>query len=546
MRLLPLIFVIAGLAAPLFAENRALIIANSNYRQGEDLATATQVLSARAPLEAAGFKVFAGADLGAVAARGILAQMLAQVAPGDRVVILLAGHFARSGQESWFLGTDALRPDLATVGGAGLALGDVLEIAATAPGGAVLLLGTEPRQQPLGRGLQPGIGALEIPQGVTVVQGDTAAIATFAAQQLPLPGQSLKAKLSVRSDLLAQGFLSDLVPFLPIGPGTPTGPVADPFATDRAFWEATQALATPEAYDAYVARYPNGLHAAEARAEAARIRAEPGRLARLAEDALGLSRDQRREVQRQLALLGYDPNGIDGLFGRGTRTALTAWQRANAFEANGYLTRAQINEMAAQAKVRAATLEAEARIRQAEQEQADRLYWSQTGAAGDELGLRAYMRRYPDGLFADLAAERLALFDAARAANAAAADRAEWDRAEAVGTREAYAGYLAAMPQGSFADIARERIAALDAAASGESARAEAEARERALGLPALALSLIEARLGMLGLEPGAADGNFDEETRRAIRRFQQARGLTVSGYLDQDTVAQLLSGAGN
>ncbi|PKP68720.1 MAG: hypothetical protein CVT82_14210 [Alphaproteobacteria bacterium HGW-Alphaproteobacteria-4] len=543
---LPLIFALLLLAAPAIAENRALIIANSNYRLGDDVAAAAQSLSARAALETAGFQVMAAADIGAVSSRGMMAQFLARQAPGDRLVILLAGHFARSEGESWFLGTDALRPDLATVGGFGLALGDVLEIAATAPGGAVLLLGTEAVALPLGRGLVPGIGALAIPQGVTVVQGDAAAIATFATQILPLPGQSLKAKLSVRSDLLAQGFLSDLVPFLPLAPGAATGPAPDPFAADRAFWEATQALATPEAYDAYVARYPGGLYAAEAKAVAARIRAEPGRIARLAEEALALSRDQRREVQRQLALLGYDPNGIDGLFGRGTRTALTAWQRANAFEANGYLTIAQINEMSAQAAVRAAALEAEARDRQAEQDQADRLYWNQTGAAGDELGLRAYLRRYPDGLFADLAKERLATFDAARAANAAAADRAEWARAEAAGTHDAYLGYLAAMPQGSFADTARERIAAIEAASAGESTRAEAEAREQALGLPPLALSLIEARLGMLGLEPGAADGTFTDETRRAIRRFQQARGLTVTGYLDQDTVAQLLAGVGN
>ncbi|MBW6507281.1 MAG: peptidoglycan-binding protein [Rhodobacteraceae bacterium] len=543
---LPLTLALLLLAVPAFAENRALIIANANYRLGDDIAAAGQALTARAALETAGFQVMAAADIGAVSSRGMLAQFLARLAPGDRLVILLAGHFARSEGESWFLGTDALRPDLATVGGAGLALGDVLEIAATAPGGAVVLLGTEAVALPLGRGLAPGIGTLAIPQGVTVVQGDAAAIAAFAAQILPLPGQSLKAKLSVRSDLLAQGFLSDLVPFLPLAPGTATGPAPDPFAADRAFWEATQALATPEAYDAYVARYPSGLYADEAKAVAARIRAEPGRIARLAEEALALSRDQRREVQRQLTLLGYDPNGIDGLFGRGTRTALTAWQRANAFEANGYLTIAQINEMSAQATVRAAELEAEARTRQAEQEQADRLYWNQTGAAGDELGLRAYLRRYPDGLFADLAAERLAVFDAARAASAAAADRAEWVRAEAESSKEAYLAYIAAMPRGSFVETARERIAAIEAASAGETTRAEAEAREQALGLPGLALSLIEARLGMLGLEPGAADGTFTDETRRAIRRFQQARGLTVTGYLDQDTVAQLLAGGGN
>jgi len=545
MRFLPLTLALCALGAPALAENRALIVANSDYRQGDDIAAAAQVLAARGPLEAAGFRVIAGADLGAVASRGVLSQFLARAEQGDRLLIVLAGHFAHSARESWLLATDALRPDLATVGGAGLALGDVLDIAAAAPGGALVLLAPGSGAPPLGRGLEIGIGALDIPQGVTVAIGDAAVVATFAAQQLPLPGQSLSAKLAQHPTLLAQGYLSDLAPFLPLSAETP-GPPPDPFAADRAFWEATQALATPEAYDAYVARYPSGLFADEARTEAARIRAEPGRLARLAEDALALSRDQRREVQRHLTLVGFDPNGIDGLFGRGTRAALAAWQRANAYDPSGYLTQAQINELAAQAAVRADELEAEARTRQAEQEQADRLYWGQTGAAGDELGLRAYLRRHPDGLFADLAAERLAVFDEARVASAAAADRADWDRAEEAATREAYAEYLAGRPAGAFAEAARERITSLDAATAGEADRAAAEAREQALALPALALGLIEVRLGLLGFDPGAADGRLDDETRRAIRRYQQSRGLVVSGYLDQDTVSQLLSGAGN
>ena len=53
--------------------------------------------------------------------------------------------------------------------------------------------------------------------------------------------------------------------------------------------------------------------------------------------------------------------------------------------------------------------------------------------------------------------------------------------------------------------------------------------------------SMVEQRLSGMGLKPGRADGNFDGDTRRAIRRYQQARGLPVTGYLSQDTVARLL-----
>jgi peptidoglycan hydrolase-like protein with peptidoglycan-binding domain len=38
----------------------------------------------------------------------------------------------------------------------------------------------------------------------------------------------------------------------------------------------------------------------------------------------------------------------------------------------------------------------------------------------------------------------------------------------------------------------------------------------------------------------------MDEQTRAAIRQFQQARGLSVTGMLDQETQAALKSGAGS
>ena len=54
--------------------------------------------------------------------------------------------------------------------------------------------------------------------------------------------------------------------------------------------------------------------------------------------------------------------------------------------------------------------------------------------------------------------------------------------------------------------------------------------------------ALVEQRLNQVGLAPGALDGNFDEETRRAIRRFQQAADLPVTGYVTQATMVRLLA----
>lgn len=53
--------------------------------------------------------------------------------------------------------------------------------------------------------------------------------------------------------------------------------------------------------------------------------------------------------------------------------------------------------------MRAQELEQEASLALALQRRADRAYWNDTGISGREADLRAYLERYPDGLFADRA-----------------------------------------------------------------------------------------------------------------------------------------------
>ena len=268
---------------------------------------------------------------------------------------------------------------------------------------------------------------------------------------------------------------------------------------------------------------------------------DPAARARAGEDALSLSRDQRRQIQRDLSILDIDPKGIDGLFGPGSRGAIARWQRQNGHEATGFVTAEQIAQLAAQSERRAAELEAEAAARKAEQDRQDRLYWDQTGAAGDEPGLRAYLKRYPDGLFAELAQERLKVFDDARRQQAEANDRADWDKAAAADSAAAYKDYIARHPDGAFVEEARQKLADAAAGQADQSARDEAERIENGLGLNGVTRSIIEQRLAALGLKPGPADGVFDDDTRRAIRRYQRARGLPVTGYLTQQTVARIL-----
>lgn len=538
----------AVLAQPLQAEDRALILGNEGYDNAAAIVAAFDALRAAPVLEAAGFTVVSGSDLTAADLRARLAELLVEREGTARLVILLTGHFVRSERGTWFLGTDADAPDLATVDGMGLPLATVLEIASGAPGGAVVLLGGEERRILLGAGLAAGIGPLDIPQGVTVIRGEAAQIAAFAERDLVQRGQSLAALVSARPDLIADGFLSDLVPFLPAEPGQASNTTVAA-AAERSFWEATKSLATPEAYEAYLKRYPGGLFSTVALAEVTRARSEPGRDARLAEEALVLSRDQRRELQRALSLIGFNTKGIDGIFGAGTRAAIVAWQQKNVVPATSYLTQAQIVRITAQADRRAAELEAEALRRQTEQQALDRAYWAETGSedlAGDEAsreaGLRAYLKRFPDGLYSEVAADRLKAIQAAQRAEAEAKDRAAWDLAEAADTEDGYRAYLRTYPDGAFAPAARDRIAALTQTDTEAELLDTARAEEAALGLNGITRTMVESRLDSLGLEPGGVDGQFDDETRRAVRRYQTARDLPVTGYLSEQTVVRLLA----
>lgn len=532
----------AVLPVPAIAQDAALVIGNENYRNAADIAAADDALDAAGTLETAGFVLRKGADLTAPSMQALLGEHYGDTARPGRSVILLTGHFVHAGPETWLVATGADRPTLASIDAAGLPLSTVLAIAAERPGGALVLLGTEERRIDLGRGLVAGIGPVDIPQGVTLIEGDAAEVAAFAGDLAGLRGRTMAELVADAGDLRARGYIGALAPFLPAPDGAAAPAPAAPAAGDgeQAFWSATEAIGTRAAFDAYLDRFPDGAHAAAAKAAIARLD-DPAAQAAAAEAALNLTRDQRRDVQRNLSILDIDPRGIDGVFGPGSRRAIATWQTRAGYEGTGFLTARQIAALADAAETRAAELEAEAAARKAEQDRQDRVYWDQTGAAGDEAGLRTYLKRYPDGLFAELAQERLAVFEAERRTEAEATDRLAWDTAQKYDTVRVYQNYLEAHPDGAFVEEARRRIAELSETPQQADARQKAEAAEAALNLNPVMRSLIEQRLAALGLKPGATDGSFDDDTRRAIRRYQQARGLPVTGYLNQQTVARIL-----
>jgi formylglycine-generating enzyme required for sulfatase activity len=83
------------------------------------------------------------------------------------------------------------------------------------------------------------------------------------------------------------------------------------------------------------------------------------------EAALGLSVEERRKIQTWLSALGFDPRGIDGQFGPGTRGAIRAFQRSKSLPETGFLSAEVVTALAADGPGALATAEEARRAREA-------------------------------------------------------------------------------------------------------------------------------------------------------------------------------------
>lgn len=54
-------------------------------------------------------------------------------------------------------------------------------------------------------------------------------------------------------------------------------------------------------------------------------------------------------------------------------------------------------------------------------------------------------------------------------------------------------------------------------------------------------MKALQERLKGLGYLEGEADGNFGSKTEQAIRKFQQAKSIRVTGKADAETVKQIM-----
>lgn len=535
--------------AAAWAESLALVLTNSNYRGYDDAAGVADRRAVADEFEAAGFRVVGASDLSGADLHEAAIELRDAVQGGDvdRLAIVLSGHFVAGSTDSWLLGRDADEVSAITAGAAGLSVSAITGLAGAAPGRAlVVLMPARGRDLPTGYGLTAGLGAFDVPQGVTVATGPAREMQRWIDRSILTPGVSLAAAAQAAPDAVqVTGFLSDRISFVTTEAASESAlptPGAPSALAELSFWDAARDIGSASGFESYLQRYPQGLFAAEARASIADIRTTPQRQAEAGEAALALNREARRDVQRDLSLLGFDPRGVDGVFGPGSRAAISAHQRSLGLPETGFLSAEQLRVLRRDAAVRAAELEREAQERRELEETQDRAYWDSIGRGQNEAGLRAYLERYPDGLFADLAQQRLDQIDDDSRQNAAAEERNLWDRVRQQGNPEAYRQFMQEFPDSPFNEAARARLEQLEAEDGNRAEVDAARAEEAQVAGNQIVRALVEQRLNQIGLAPGALDGNFDEETRRAIRRFQQATDLPVTGYVTQATMVRLLA----
>jgi peptidoglycan hydrolase-like protein with peptidoglycan-binding domain len=508
------------------AQDLALILVGSDYRRLPDPDGAAEAAALAQALEAEGFEIVSALDRDTGGVVQALETFRSQAEDAERVLIFVAGHILSTSRESWFLTRNAQSETDFTIGAEAVPLGPVLDIAAHS-GRAVVLLA--PSGDDIGgAGLAPGV-VLQSTDDVVLLEGTSKALLGLARGTLLEPGRLLT---SLPAGVEVLGDLPDAFAFTPLAAGAGID-------REEAFWDVVRTMSNVDAFEAYLDAYPNGRFAALARAAIRELEGRVRNSAEAVEMALGLGREQRRDIQRDLSLLGYNPRGIDGIFGPGSRAAIAAWQRAEGYPPTSYLTAPQIDDMAEHAAIRAAELEREAAARKAEEERQDTIYWRETGRKGDEAGLRAYLARYPDGLYSEIADQRLAEIELSKRAAAAAEERAFWDDVRANDNEAAYRRYLQRYPNGAFAEEAEARLDAL----TEDAGNAEARAEEQRVAGNAITRLLVENRLRAAGFDPGPIDGVFNNRTRRAIRQFQRAAGLEVSGYVTQHTMVRLLAG---
>lgn len=514
-------------AATCWAADVALVLSADTYMYLSKTEQADTMRDITGRLRHEGFRVITARSQD-VAGLRFAANQFASALHTDtgRVIIVMSGHFVEALSNPWLMGSDARDISALSVGQHGLALNAVTRLLADYPGRAVMLVGHQTAALDLGRGARSGIQGIAVPQGAALYWGASDQISD-ALKVLLTDGTTFADVSQHLADTGgSKGFLSDQAGFSRtkiISPGT---------HDERAYWKAVRDLNTEKAYRHYLKRYPNGRSASEAYRLIAQFQTKAQAQHKQKEDDLGLSRAQRKQVQVWLSALAYETRGIDGLFGAGTRSAITKFQNDFDFSETGFLTRGSLNRLKKEA-------ETEERRQTEVHTKQDRKMWRDAKAKNSFAAYDEYLTAFPAGIFGREALQRRN----ALAPQHGAAEKQAWNVAIFQDHPDSYATYLKSFPTGARAPEAKSRVLAFQSIADNKELMQRYRIEERANAGNSVTRLLVEQRLASLGIDPGPVDGVFDDASRRAIRVFQRSRGLDVFGMVTRDTMLRLIGG---
>ena len=287
---------------------------------------------------------------------------------------------------------------------------------------------------------------------------------------------------------------------------------------DDAAFARAKAVNTAAAYEKYLARYPDGHHAAQAKRllDIAKAREDEERAreaAQAAERALALEAGEQVLIERGLASWQGGGSEVDGRFDASFRALLRSWQASKGHLDTGYLTRGQAKELMGLGTA-------------FEEREKDDAAFARAKKTNTAASYEAYLSKFPNGHHAVEARRRLEVVRVH-------ADDAAFARAKRTDTEESYAAYLSQYPEGRHAAEAkrlREEARVLDVAAAAEEA---------------LLLTWAERKLIQRGLASkvrgGAVNGQFHAAFRTALRSWQASNGHAATGYLTRGQAKELM-----
>ena len=602
------------LSTAVLAEGRAaLVIGNAAYAYAPRALSAERDVEAVADaLGAAGYDVTFGLDLDRREMRAVMDQFAANIDQADEIVIYYSGHAVRMSGRTFLAPTDLNPVGPVSVAMDSAPLAALEAMLASKPGAAVLFLDAAQRDGFTPRSFaEPGLAALTAPKGALVVSAAEPGRAvirsrwrmsdfavTVVERFLSEGARTMDVARNVSAPIWATGGVDGSLTLVP-RPTAVSNNSEVSQEIELAFWRSTEASGRRADYEAYLRRYPNGLFAEIARNRLGRttttsdanpqptVIASSATRAAAAEEALRLSRDDRRQIQSDLTELGYDTNGVDGLFGRGTRGAVRAWQISEELPSTGYFDREQLRILAENAEIlraeRQRAAEENSRRFTAEVYEQDEDDWRSSREVHTYAGYQRYLKLHPNGRYADEARQILAEADRT-------AEEELWAEVRRIDNTAAYANYLDRFPRGRYVrdaerrynDLAiseRRQQAEIDAFARREqSAWREAEQvntpksyrifvenypdgqyveeaqrrrqvlvegqrkdREKALGLSRDEWLSLEKRLAVLGYKVGDINGKPGKTFRAAVKDYRRSRGLPVHSYVDRKFVRLLV-----